>query len=388
MGNLAAVMAGLAMLALVAPAAFAHNDSNAHGPGLPFYTTGLDHFGPDDDSPGQTTPVQTVLPERIPYYVNPCTMAGYSCPVSGNVTGGTYGNIRNGPRLNLHQEADNPGHWGYYREERVAGWYYGSASDWTEYRASTLATLCPTSWEPECPASDGQPVEVNPGFFFSPDVRVWCDMEVAYGESIIDGYPGGDNPDGMFDDGGFGGACHVPGGYYEKPEYGLARWGCGSYEPAAALDAVLGEDIWITTACDTTTPAVDAALQDHLRSTASCNTNAVTSGSDLVSSALDCAETFASCAVTGSGCPYIPEDSSRFCGADGVADVTTEGYGGGADGPGVPFPYDGSDGSGCYYGIGPYYSAASVIVWNAIGLQTTPGVGAPRQSIATYGWIA
>lgn len=80
-----------------------------------------------------------------------------------------------------------------------------------------------------------------------------CDLEVLgdgsapspLDESDVDGNPGGAVPDGTFDDGGLGGACHTN-NHYSNSAYDTP--GCAG--TAYAKDAVSGGDVWIGATCD------------------------------------------------------------------------------------------------------------------------------------------
>jgi hypothetical protein len=397
MRNLAALMAGLAMLALVAPTAFAHQDSGEHP--LPFATTGL---------------IGTTPQPHVGAYADP--------PYSGS---------------------------------DVSGWYYGAVSASSSLKANLLATLCPTGSEPECALTEGEQVRIDPGFEFATGFA-WCDFEVIgpgdgqpgsalYDERIVDGMSTYTNawwwngpglqPDGLFNDGGIGAACHTPAGFYGNDDYNYN--GCPTGDDANGEDAVSGGEVWVSATCDSVTlfrtdevpmlgetldgllgPALSsapcAAYPEGLPLNGKLCPSVLTGfGGGIDGYLSDCDRGFPCwydcdgflpclqeiadnvnaipCHQVGASCPQV---SYQFCGADGIADAWTDGKGRGHYGAGPFFPYpapaynptDDNWGGDCDGNISTMGSA--VFVWNSIGLQTTPGVGVPVKSIATYGWIA
>ncbi|MHB1260635.1 MAG: hypothetical protein ACYC2H_02845 [Thermoplasmatota archaeon] len=89
-------------------------------------------------------------------------------------------------------------------------------------------------------------------------VSMMCDLEVGgdgnqereRDEETVDGTPGtgiATVPDGTWDDGGTGGACHTDENHYANPDYNTP--GCIA-DTARASDAALGGAVWIAAACD------------------------------------------------------------------------------------------------------------------------------------------
>lgn len=147
----------------------------------------------------------------------------------------------------------------------------------------------------------------------------YCDLEVQsqtsepsrVDEAVVDGTPTpGQVPDGTWDDGGIGGACHTAAGAYPVPDYNSP--GCGgavrgaSTHPTAAAD--LG--LFVFAACD------DAFAQGQ--NLISCAWQAVPAGSweEL---------------VPGGSCweivtqPAPPPGQLVSCGADGTGDRAASG---------------------------------------------------------------
>lgn len=258
--------------------------------------------------------------------------------------------------------------------DRVAGWYAGSASAWLQ--------LAP-----------GDPLHENLGGF--------CDLEVAglgggdpVDESVVDGSTagGGLAPDGLWNDGGFGMACHTADAW-DEPAYNTP--GCDQYSDptspsfgnARAEDAIVGADVWIVTACDASfvfrghhdpfllgplLQAVDCAVDEFLDATGTMG---------CVRELLDCLGILAS--PDGCGPAF-----GVICGADGLPDEINAGRGGGHAGPGVAFPPAASDFNGASCDA---YAQASVFVVEAVVATFDPGTGTVTvhdSSTPTHGWIA
>lgn len=154
-----------------------------------------------------------------------------------------------------------------------------------------------------------------------------CDAEVLgtgsspspQDEQWVDNEEGGLVPDGTFDDGGFGGACHTQ-DHYEQEGYDTP--GCSG--SASAKDAVSGTDVFIGLACDWKSTG---GGQDF----ATCVTNEVlgwdlNDPTSIVGGIATCAEYL----VNGGG----NGASFQACGGEGVADDVHYGSGN----SGVEFP--------------------------------------------------
>jgi hypothetical protein len=263
------------------------------------------------------------------------------------------------PSSDPHLEASDPAQGS--GEDRVAGWYAGSALAWVQAA-------------PNAPANGGTAL---------------CDFEVAgivpLDEGVVDGVAtGGSAPDGVWNDGGIGMACHTQSGFYLDEDYNSP--GCDQYANARAEDAVVGADVWIVTACDATTSLVDDSLLSYALYGASCTVGEALAGDQ--DEAIGCAATFVDCMTgidVGMGSCIVIDGT--FCGADGVADSFVAGKGGGHAGPGVPFPSAGVDWAG---NLCNEWAAASVLVYDAVVARFDPDgtVTLEDSSVATHGWIA
>ena len=177
---------------------------------------------------------------------------------------------------------------------------------------------------------------VSPTLFGSSDPAVLglalCDAEVlsdgsndsALDESDVDGNsnPGG-LPDGTFDDGGFGAACHTQGHYdvqADGDDYNSPGCTDGDTDPevAYANDAVSRGNVWIGAACDWKSTGGGQGLS-------TCLVNQVLGG-PTVPGVTACVNTFLSGGT--SGATFVA------CGGEGVADDVHYGHGG----DGVAFP--------------------------------------------------
>ncbi len=186
-----------------------------------------------------------------------------------------------------------------------------------------------------------------------------CDLEVhgdgsapsPLDDASVDGSPGGIASDGAWDDGGHGGVCHTPNYTYGYAAYNTQ--GC-DYEEAWAFDNVLGDNVWIATACDwkSDVPATPSPYPHILQPGESA-----------------CAPT----PCTGT-----------TCGPDGRFDSFNFGFGNGShigmDGTGVP--YSNPPNAGCSAADG----VAVVFVLDALinGDDCQPDCGAYE---ATSGWV-
>lgn len=184
-----------------------------------------------------------------------------------------------------------------------------------------------------------------------------CDMEVLgdgaspspLDEEDVDGTSGGAMPDGTFDDGGIGGACHTS-DLYSYADYNTP--GCdNSLGEAHAVDAVYGGSVWIGAACDWKSDG-------SARSLTTCVVGELRAGAD-VSQLADCVNEF---------------NAGTTCGSDGTPDHVNFGYGG----SGVPFTNNAAA-DGC----DPVTDAsASVYVFNHVE-ETSP----LSATVATIGHI-
>jgi hypothetical protein len=134
-------------------------------------------------------------------------------------------------------------------------------------------------------------------------------VDSAYGN-------GGAIPDGTWDDGGIGGACHST--HYADATYNTL--GCGGI--AHAEDAVTGSEVWTSAACDD--------ISYFGLGTATCLSNVASAGLNDLGSCLDTV----TCVINQS----CGVGTLAFCGADGQADAVSYGEGGGNNGEGVPYP--------------------------------------------------
>lgn len=279
--------------------------------------------------------------------------------------------------------------------DRVSGWYYGSAGPYVQVEDDS-GTLT----------------------FLSAFGGMLCDAEVLLvgddNEEVVDGLPSGVTPDGIFNDGGNGGACHVT-------SYGNEAWNTGgcTYDNAFAEDAVFGSEVWISTSCNWRTPTdtTGPGIEDVIVTGALCVVNEVLDPNTNPDVIVDCGEYVADCInpalVNAADNLCEPETGQTFaCGADSTSDATEFGEGDGyqaaappatdddlaehhapgdfASTPGVPFPNSGGE---C-----PDDEVASVFVWTsvAVHVDSAGGVGhtADAESFlenaaaGTYGWIS
>lgn len=223
-----------------------------------------------------------------------------------------------------------------------------------------------------------------------------CDLEVVEGsaphaadESMVDGTVGGSAPDGTWDDGGYGGVCHVANHYAYAP---YNSPGCaGSYDRAWARDDNQGDSVWISTACDSVTRinGVPFPYTPVLVDGAACTVAAVVGNLDPVPCLTGALDEFW-CYVEGhpvlwftsQPCPhpFPPAPGGLACGPDGVPDASNFGTGDGSQAPwsgGVAYP-------AVYPGCADGDGAAEVLVWDAVQI----GNGSPdRILLANHGWI-
>jgi hypothetical protein len=158
----------------------------------------------------------------------------------------------------------------------VSGRYVGSAFFANAVGGSSENSLFPLATVPN-PANPtvGPPTfTLLPGGIFSSLTGPFCDFEIAgdgsnydtSDETWVDAFnavaAGGPNsvPNGLWDDGGQGGACHTT-GYNPAPGAGKYAGadntpGCPAGDYARAEDAVSGDSIWIATSCDVTKPVI------------------------------------------------------------------------------------------------------------------------------------
>lgn len=141
---------------------------------------------------------------------------------------------------------------------------------------------------------------------------ILCDMEVLgpgdspapVDEEDVDGNTGGNVPDGVFDDGGTGGACHTQGHYGSNYDTAGCSSGLGDAKGADASSLV--QDLWLSASCDWKATSSGPGLS-------TCVVNAVIGGSPttLSDELLICVANF----TNGNG-----DGSFQSCGSDGVAD--------------------------------------------------------------------
>jgi hypothetical protein len=189
--------------------------------------------------------------------------------------------------------------------------------------------------------SDLFPLTVNPVLTLCPlgycaAANAYCDLEVlssgaaddplkVLDESKVDGGngAGGNNggmvPDGTLDDGGLGAACHTDG--YAEADYNTL--GCSGVSHAE--DGVSGGNVWILPSCDDSSQVSDGGV-------ATCVVNALLAGGNGLVACTD----GITCIVNqtcGAG-------TFSACGADGTADESNLGRGGGSGNNGVNYPTD------------------------------------------------
>jgi hypothetical protein len=201
-----------------------------------------------------------------------------------------------------------------------------------------------------------------------------CDLEVMdsgapndplkpLDESKVDGgngaggNNGGSIPDGTWDDGGLGAACHIKD--YLEADY--STLGCAG--TSHAEDAVAGAGVWIVPACDDTSWVSGLGLPY-------CVAHETVFGQDLSV----CASVLGSsvnCLLSGT----CGAGGFQACGADGATDEANLGLGGGAGGAGVAYPADRASCDALATGVTFVMVAAE-----AIGSTVTP-------TPAVAGWI-
>lgn len=194
-----------------------------------------------------------------------------------------------------------------------------------------------------------------------------CDAEVLgtgsspspQDEEKVDDADGGMVPDGTFDDGGQGGACHTQ-DHYENEGYDTP--GCEG--TAFAKDAVSGGDVWIGAACDWKATDTGPGL-------VTCAVNEVLGWNlsdppSIIPGLADCASNFGD----GGG-------TFQSCGSDGVADSI--GYDHGTNG--VTF-VNGAAGDNCDPDTDP---SAAVFVFEYVNEGDEENN--PEVIPATAGWI-
>lgn len=166
-----------------------------------------------------------------------------------------------------------------------------------------------------------------------------CDIEVIDGtagdETYVDGGPGGlAVPDGIWDDGGLGGACHVDYGTDFPSHYSTT--GCGG-DAATAQDAVSGDWVGIIASCDGGS-AGGTGGGPSATGFALCSVNSVITNigtpTSIPGDAGACVQSVLNCLNPGQCSGTTPAS----CNLDGVADASNFGYGGGHTGPGVAYP--------------------------------------------------
>lgn len=182
----------------------------------------------------------------------------------------------------------------------------------------------------------------------------WVDQGTSSG-----GPNGGIVPDGTWDDGGQGGACHVS--MYAEEDYNTV--GCAG--SSHAEDGISGANVWMLVSCDAET-SVGVGM-------VSCVINAAAQGGSNL----------AQCISGFEDLPCVVEQTCGVgtfasCGADGQADAVNLGQGGGNGGIGVLYPA---------FGIEPTcsaLSAASTLMLNRIEYD---GDGNASMIGAIGGWI-
>jgi len=286
-----------------------------------------------------------------------------------------------------------PAGWAAGVKGSPAGFYYGAAAAWAQLTANSAGTGPAI---PGCPAPTGNPtvdpivcafsaLDLNPSFTLAA-ANALCDMEVAgdgstpepVDEKVVDGTTdsgalpfAAELPDGTFDDGGIGAACHTNKDFYAYTPYNTP--GCSGASVKAFAADESGLVPWVSTSCDSTSPTVQDGLLTQVLSAESCAVNDVISGNPL--DAPSCVVRLTDClGLTTSG--TCTTTGGVSCGVDGVADAGAGSNGFGDSAHGVPY---GSVAAGCTD------ASEAAFVWNAVQIDTTGG--ANHESAATVGWI-
>ena len=226
---------------------------------------------------------------------------------------------------------------------------------------------------------------------FAEDRDLYCDLEVlgtgnpddndlgaADSDALLDERDvdngtgnGGLQPDGTWDDGGFGGACHIA---YQDGAPSYATFGCGGV--AHAEDRVVGAAVWIGAGCDRT---YEGLVIDY-ESPVACTLDRAVHGSPYADD-VQCAADYLDRLENPQAI-----DSFPVCGADGIVDAVNFGAGGGSmpDAStfpaGVPYPEAGVD---SYNAACDGQALASVWVFDSI---QSDDLAAQRIPVAG-GWV-
>jgi hypothetical protein len=157
----------------------------------------------------------------------------------------------------------------------VSGRYLGSAFVANAVGGSSESSLFPLATVPNPlnPTLGPATFTLLPGGLFASLTGPFCDLEVEgdgrhvdpMDETTVDAFVGATTatiPNGLWDDGGQGGACHTT-GYNAAPDGATFTYnggdntpGCPAGEYARAEDAVGGDSVWIATSCDVSHPVI------------------------------------------------------------------------------------------------------------------------------------
>jgi hypothetical protein len=284
MNNKLLNLAGCVVMALtaLAPMVSAHNQAPAagdrdynvilNGQGIEAEVGATEDtclFIPDIDCseiPIISVPYNHVDNDRYasPYYVPVTNVNGCN-----TFTGGSGQTICE-DRGSIRSAADTGG---------VSGRYVGSAFFANAIGGSSENSLFPLATVPNPlnPTLGPATFTLLPNGIFSSLTGPFCDFEVQgdgrhvdpNDETTVDGFVGAPTatiPNGLWDDGGQGGACHTT-GYNEAADPAAPPTyqgndnnpGCPSGKYARAEDAVSGDSVWIATSCDIAHPDISSS---------------------------------------------------------------------------------------------------------------------------------
>lgn len=178
----------------------------------------------------------------------------------------------------------------------------------------------------------GADVNLLPHGIFLPAGGAFCDMEVAVDDPT---FPGNEKmvdakdvsadavvPNGLFDDGGLDGACHVT----SYASDGFSTAGCpATTVKAYAEDAVSGSTVFTAAACDLETLETPSSSPVGLVALALCELNEAVLQTDPTA-VTTCIETYFGCTTALTGCTdTIVDDETGCATALGLADCITSG---------------------------------------------------------------
>jgi hypothetical protein len=215
------------------------------------------------------------------------------------------------------------------KNDGVAGTFFGPAGVYVAFNGNDIPTDPPT--DPDFSVSGGS---------------MFCDVEVLGDgtseqepdETVVDGEPVavGTVPDGTFDDGGDGGACHT--NHYDYDNNGVDGPGSGYNTPGCDATEAFANNLggtggiaapWVVASCDwktSTGGTPDSAILE------TCLINGILDGiDDQPAEAIACVLTFITCSTAPVSCT---DDATESCGSDAVADGANFGNGN----AGVPYP--------------------------------------------------